>query len=213
MSKPVKSQWNFGELFSLEEVRKVLSVSELTETVRALLEKQIGSVWVSGEITNLRSQSSGHIYFTLKDANAQLNCVLFSREKIPQRDLLADGQKVLLQGDVTVYEARGQYQLIVRAVELQGVGALQIAFEKLKQKLAAEGLFAPERKRPLPKYPQRIGLVTSPTGAAEEIAAAIRLLNEFDASEGRVTRVPDSATGKILGTRVTRPSGKLDLIL
>ena len=79
---------------------------------------------------------------------------------------MQDGQKLLLQGDVTVYEARGQYQLIVRAVELQGIGALQIAFEKLKQKLAAEGLFAPERKRPLPEYPQRIGLVTSPTGAA-----------------------------------------------
>ena len=97
---------------------------------------------------------------------SQLSCVLFRGEKVPHRELLADGQKVLLQGDVTVYEARGQYQLIVRAVELQGVGALQIAFEKLKQKLAAEGLFAPERKRPLPKYPQRIGLVTSPTGAA-----------------------------------------------
>jgi exodeoxyribonuclease VII large subunit len=150
------------------------------------------------------------MYFTLKDAAAQLSCVLFSREKVSHRELLADGQKVLLQGDVTVYEVRGQYQLIVRAVELQGVGALQIAFEKLKQKLAAEGLFAPERKRPLPKYPQRIGLVTSPTGAAirdvlnviqrrnpgleiilapcrvqgegaaEEIAAAIRLLNEFN---------------------------------
>jgi exodeoxyribonuclease VII large subunit len=165
MSKS-KSQWDFGELFSAEETRKVLSVSELTGQIRALLEKQIGSVWVGGEITNLRAQSSGHIYFTLKDAAAQLNCVLFSREKVPHRELLADGQKVLLQGDVTVYEARGQYQMIVRAVELQGVGALQIQFEKLKQKLAAEGLFAPERKRPLPRYPQRIGLVTSPTGAA-----------------------------------------------
>jgi exodeoxyribonuclease VII large subunit len=209
MSKPAKSQWNFGELFSPAEMRKVLSVSELTGTVRALLEKQIGAVWVSGEITNLRAQSSGHIYFTLKDANAQLSCVLFSREKVLQRELLADGQKVLLQGDVTVYEARGQYQLIVRAVELQGIGALQIAFEKLKQKLAAEGWFAPERKRALPKFPARIGLVTSPTGAAIrdvlhvvqrrnpaleiilaparvqgdgaalEIAAAIRTLNEF----------------------------------
>src|SRR5262249_22171393 len=128
---------------------------------------------------------------------------------VAHRELLQDGQKLLLQGDLTVYETRGQYQLIVRAVELQGVGALQIAFEKLKQKLQAEGLFAAERKRPLPKYPQRIGLVTSPTGAAirdvlhvvrrrnprleiiltpcrvqgegaaEEIAAAIRLLNEF----------------------------------
>src|SRR5271169_4281890 len=166
MSKQTKSQWNFGELFPTEATRKVLSVSELTAQVRRLLEKQVGSIWVTGEVTNLRAQSSGHIYFTLKDASAQLNCVLFSREKVPHRELLADGQKVLLQGDVTVYEARGQYQLIVRAVELQGVGALQIQFEKLKQKLAAEGLFAPERKRPLPKYPQRIGLVTSPTGAA-----------------------------------------------
>jgi exodeoxyribonuclease VII large subunit len=229
-----KSQWDFGELFpaeqkrlrgeaaalasaklpaqpgSLPQARKVLSVSELTAQVKRLLEKSVGQVWVTGEVTNLRAQSSGHMYFTLKDAAAQLSCVLFSREKISHRELLADGQKVLLQGDVTVYEARGQYQLIVRAVELQGVGALQIAFEKLKQKLAAEGLFAPERKRPLPKYPQRIGLVTSPAGAAirdvlhvvqrrnpgleiilapcrvqgegaaEEIAAAIRLLNELN---------------------------------
>src|ERR1017187_10318586 len=170
MSKPAKSQWDFGELFppspgsfgatspteSRSAGRKILSVSELTAQIRSLLEKQVGSIWVTGEVTNFRAQSSGHIYFTLKDAASQLSCVLFSREKVLHRELLADGQKVLLQGDVTVYEARGQYQLIVRAVELQGVGALQIAFEKLKQKLAAEGLFAPERKRPLPKYPQRI---------------------------------------------------------
>jgi exodeoxyribonuclease VII large subunit len=223
MSKPAKSQWDFGELFQsspgsfgatspTEQGRRVLSVSELTAQVKRLLEKQVGQVWVTGEVTNLRAQSSGHIYFTLKDATSQLSCVLFSREKVSHRELLTDGQKVLLQGDVTVYEARGQYQLIVRAVELQGVGALQIAFEKLKQKLAAEGLFALERKRPLPKYPQRIGLVTSLTGAAirdvlhvvqrrnpgleiilapcrvqgegaaEEIAAAIRLLNEFNST-------------------------------
>jgi exodeoxyribonuclease VII large subunit len=161
-----KSQWDFGELFPVAETRKVLTVSELTWQVRALLEKSVGLVWVSGEITNLRAQSSGHIYFTLKDVGAQLSCVLFSREKVTQRDLLADGQKVLLQGELTVYEARGQYQLIVRAVEMQGVGALQAQFERLKQKLAAEGLFAPERKRPLPKFAHRIGLVTSPTGAA-----------------------------------------------
>jgi len=208
MSKS-KSQWDFGELFPAEATRKVLSVSELTAQVRRLLEKQVGSIWVGGEVTNLRAQSSGHMYFTLKDTASQLSCVLFSREKVPHRELLADGQNVLLQGDVTVYEARGQYQLIVRAVELQGVGALQIQFEKLKQKLAVEGLFAPERKRPLPEYPQRIGLVTSPTGAAirdvlhvvqrrnpgleiilapcrvqgqgaaEEIAEAIRDLNNF----------------------------------
>ena len=209
MSKPAKSQWNFGELFPTEQTRRVLSVSELTTQVKRLLEKQIGSIWVSGEITNLRSQSSGHIYFTLKDSVSQLSCVLFRKESVPQRDLLQDGQKVLVHGDVTVYEARGQYQLLVRAVELQGVGALQIKFEQLKQRLAADGLFAPERKRALPEYPQRIGLVTSPTGAAirdvlhvvqrrnpgleiilvacrvqgdgaaAEIADAIRLLNKF----------------------------------
>ena len=241
MSKPAKSQWDFGELFSPAETRHVLSVGELTQTIRALLEKSIGSVWVSGEITNLRAQgSSGHIYFTLKDAAAQLSCVLFSREKVSQRDLLADGQKVLLQGDVTVYEARGQYQLIVRAVELQGVGALQVAFEKLKQKLAAEGLFAAERKRELPRFPQRIGLVTSPTGAAirdvlhviqrrnpgleiilaparvqgdgaaREIAAAIRLLNEFNVGVQALACSGDAARGSKLKLELQHG---LDLIL
>ena len=239
MAGKQKSQWDFGgELFPMETAnpvrpaestpaaapappttptapaRKILSVSELTSQVRRLLENQVGTIWVTGEVTNLRAQSSGHIYFTLKDAGSQLSCVLFRAEPVAHRDLLEDGQKVLLQGDVTVYEARGQYQLIVRAVELQGVGALQIAFEKLKQKLAAEGLFASERKRALPKYPQRIGLVTSPTGAAirdvlhvvrrrnpslqivlvparvqgdgaaREIATAIRMLNEFNAERG-----------------------------
>jgi exodeoxyribonuclease VII large subunit len=242
-----KSQWDFGELFPAEQTRKVLSVSELTAQVRSLLEKEIGSIWVTGEVTNFRAQSSGHIYFTLKDAASQLICVLFSREKVPHRGLLADGQKVLLQGDVTVYEARGQYQLIVRAVELQGVGALQIAFEKLKQQLATEGLFAPERKRPLPKYPQRIGLVTSPTGAAirdvlhvvrrrnpgleiifapcrvqgdgaaAEIAAAIRLLNEWNIYPVGSSRCDDRTAQRAVPTEngldlilVTRGGGSLE---
>src|ERR1035437_3349208 len=240
MSKPAKSQWDFGELFPAEQTRKVLSVSELTAQVKRLLEKQVGSVWVTGEVTNLRAQSSGHIYFTLKDAGAQLSCVLFRGEAVARRELLQDGQKVLLQGDVTVYEARGQYQLIVRAVELQGVGALQVAFEKLKQKLAAEGSFAAERKRPLPKFPQRIGLVTSPTGAAirdvlhvvrrrnpgleiilapcrvqgdgaaKEIAEAIRLLNEFS-----VAAVCDRRSSNEPETRrsQTAATNQLDLIL
>ncbi len=236
-----KSQWDFGELFPPEQTRKVLSVSELTAQIRALLEKQIGQIWVGGEITNLRAQSSGHVYFTLKDAAAQLSCVLFSREKVPHRELLADGQKVLLQGDVTVYEARGQYQLIIRAVELQGVGALQIAFEKLKLKLAAEGLFAPERKRPLPEYPQRIGLVTSPTGAAirdvlhvvqrrnpgleiilapcrvqgdgaaKELAEAIQLLNKF--YSGSSGRESAQTETKSQSLLTSAATADLDLIL
>src|SRR5688572_8612001 len=164
MGKVAKSQWDFGELFPPQATRRVLSVSELTSSVRRLLEKEIGRVWVTGEVTNLRTQSSGHIYFTIKDADAQLQCVLFRSEAVSHRHLLQDGQKLLLQGDVTVYESRGQYQLIVRAVELQGIGALQVAFEKLKLKLQADGLFAQERKRPIPRYPQRIGIVTSETG-------------------------------------------------
>jgi exodeoxyribonuclease VII large subunit len=217
MSKTTSSQWDFGELFPAEATRHVLSVAELTGQVRRLLEKQIGKIWVSGEISNLRAQSSGHIYFTLKDANAQLNCILFRGDAVGQREFLQDGQKVLLQGEMTVYEPRGQYQLRVVAIELQGVGALQVAFEKLKQKLSAEGLFATERKRPLPRFPETIGLVTSPTGAAirdvlhviqrrnpalkiifvpcrvqgpgagDEIAFAIRQLNQFAIRNSQLT--------------------------
>lgn len=165
MPRQAQTQWDFGELFPPEATRRVLTVSELTLQVKRLLEAQIGSVWVSGEVSNLRVQASGHTYFTLKDAGAQLACVLF-RGAAARRELLADGRQVLLEGTLTVYEPRGQYQLVVSTVELRGVGALQLAFEQLKRKLAAEGLFAPERKRPLPRYVERIGVVTSPTGAA-----------------------------------------------
>src|SRR6266511_3528541 len=178
MSRTAKSQWDFGELFPTEPARRVFTVSELTTQVRRVLEQQIGQVWVTGEVSNLRVQSSGHVYFTLKDPNAQLNCVLFRGEAVGNRDVLEDGRKLIVQGDLTVYEPRGQYQLVVRAVELQGLGALQLAFEKLKRKLQAEGLFAPERKRRLPRYPQRVGLVTSPTGAAlRDVLHVIRRRN------------------------------------
>ncbi|HEY1171521.1 MAG TPA: exodeoxyribonuclease VII large subunit [Verrucomicrobiae bacterium] len=213
MSRKGSSQWDFGELFPKEATRKVLTVAELTGEIKRTLQKQIGQIWVTGEITNLRAQSSGHVYFTLKDAAAQLSCVLFRGEALDVRDSLRDGQKVVLNGDLTVYEPRGQYQLRVTAVELQGIGALQVQFEKLKQKLAAEGLFAQERKRALPRFPQRIGIVTSATGAAirdvmhvimrrdpgleimlascrvqgagaaQEIACAIELLNSWNAAQ------------------------------
>lgn len=167
MPRISKTQWDFsGELFPTEPTRHVFSVSELTAEVRRALEKQLARVWVTGEITNFRLQSSGHIYFTLKDASSQLSCVLFRNDRVENREALQDGVKVILQGEMTVYEARGQYQLHVSGIELQGIGALQLAFEKLKQKLNAEGLFAAERKRPLPRFPMRIGLATSPTGAA-----------------------------------------------
>ena len=245
MSRPVKSQWDFGELFPREQTRRVLTVADLTQQIRRLLEQQVGQVWVSGEITNFRSQSSGHLYFSLKDASAQISCVLFRGETQVERALLEDGRKVVLCGELTVYEPRGQYQLRVVAVELQGIGALQIAFEKLKQKLNAEGLFAPERKRRLPRYPQRIGLVTSSTGAAirdvlhvvrrrnpaleivltpcrvqgigaaQEIAAAIRLLNEFNRgrslTEGRLDqKAPGVGRAYLDLILVTRGGGSLE---
>ncbi len=189
---PAKSQWDFGDLFDqpskrekppeakpasrMEEKpkapvlvappRQILTVGELNGQVKRLLERQVGRVWVRGEITNFRAQSSGHFYFTLKDAASQIGCVLFRGERVANREALADGKSVLLEGDLTVYEPRGQYQLRVCGVELEGLGALQAAFERLKQLLLAEGLFAAERKRSIPALPQRIGLVTSPTGAA-----------------------------------------------
>jgi exodeoxyribonuclease VII large subunit len=166
MPRRAKSQWDFGELFAEEELRRVLTVAELTTQVRRLLEGDIGRVWVSGEISNLRLQPSGHCYFTLKDANAQLACVLFRGERCPGRELLEDRRSVVLQGGLTVYEPRGQYQLRVNAVEVKGVGALQLAFERLKARLNEEGLFDADRKRPLPPLPRRLGIVTSAAGAA-----------------------------------------------
>jgi len=228
--RPTKSQWDFGELFPAAETRRVLTVAELTMQVKRLLEQHIGRVWVSGEITNLRRQASGHCYFTLKDASAQLSCVLFRGEARAGRDLLEDGRHMLLEGELTVYEPRGQYQLRVTAVELQGVGALQLAFERLKQKLNAEGLFAPERKRPIPRYPQRLGLVTSRTGAAlrdvlhvigrrqpslEIVLAPCRVQGEGAAAEiaDAIERLNEYALGKPSPAGTTATAPILDLIL
>ena len=145
----------------------VLTVSTLTRKVRGLLEDGIGEIWVEGEVSNLRRQSSGHAYFTLKDASSQIACVLFAGQTAQLRGMnFADGVHVQIQGSLTVYEPRGNYQIIVRRVQERGVGALQAKFEELKRRLDAEGLFAPGKKRPLPKFPRRIGVVTSPTGAA-----------------------------------------------
>jgi exodeoxyribonuclease VII large subunit len=145
----------------------VYSVSELTSAVRELLEGRIGEVWVEGEISNYRKQSSGHHYFTLKDDRAQIACVLFARSYAAQTKVfLADGMQVQAFGLVTVYEARGQYQLIIQLIQSKGQGLLQARFEALKRKLQIEGLFSTDRKRALPKFPRRIALVTSPTGAA-----------------------------------------------
>ncbi|MGH8046637.1 MAG: exodeoxyribonuclease VII large subunit [Chthoniobacterales bacterium] len=146
---------------------RILSVTELTRQVRETLEGRFAEIWVRGEISNYRRQASGHHYFTLKDDGSQLPCVLFAGAARALRGLrMADGMQVQAFGEITVYEARGQYQLVVRLVQEEGIGALQARFEALKAKLAAEGLFDAARKRALPKFPARIGVVTSPTGAA-----------------------------------------------
>ena len=144
----------------------VLSVTQLTRNIRTLLEGEIGDVWVEGEISNLRVQSSGHQYFTLKDEGAQLSCVLFRANSARLSTPLRDGMQVQLFGGLTVYEQRGNYQIIVRMVQPKGLGTLQQRFEALKQKLADEGLFEQQWKKPIPRFPRIVAFVTSPTGAA-----------------------------------------------
>lgn len=145
---------------------KVLSVSELTRSIRGTLETKFGAVWVQGEVSNYKLHPSGHQYFTLKDARAQIACVIFRNTMAPLRQPLADGAQVQIYANVSVFEARGQYQLSVQIIQPRGLGVLQAKFEALKRKLEAEGLFDPARKRVLPKFPKRIGIVTSPSGAA-----------------------------------------------
>ncbi|MFQ5778792.1 MAG: exodeoxyribonuclease VII large subunit, partial [Terriglobia bacterium] len=154
--------------------RRVWTVSELTARVRDLLEGALRDVWVQGEVSNFRVSPYGHYYFTLKDEAAQVRCFVNKREARYLRLRPEDGLAVTVRGALGVYEQRGDYQVVVSYLEPVGVGALQLAFEQLKARLAAEGLFAPERKKPLPMLPQRVGLVTSPRGAA--VADIIRIL-------------------------------------
>lgn len=144
---------------------KVPSVSQLTRRIRGHIENAFFDVWVKGEISNFKKASSGHCYFNLKDANAQLRAVMFKGSLSKLKFELKDGLEILLHGTVTVYEARGDYQLVADTAEPLGTGALQLAFEQLKKKLQAEGLFDPKHKQPLPSLPKRIGVITSPTGA------------------------------------------------
>ena len=145
--------------------RAVLTVSQLNGRARVLLEDVFRSVWVEGEISNLARPASGHMYFTLKDSGAQVRCALFRQSATRVRQALRDGLAVRVRGKVSLFEGRGDYQLILDTVEPAGDGALRLAFEALKEKLGAEGLFSAERKKPLPAHPQRIGVITSPSGA------------------------------------------------
>ncbi len=146
--------------------RTVYSVSELNRTIRGLLESQFPLLWVEGEISNLAQPASGHIYFTLKDANAQVRCAMFKGRKALLRFKPGNGQQVLIRARVGLYEARGEFQLVAEHMEEAGAGALQRQFEELKARLANEGLFDESLKKPLPELPQCIGVITSGTGAA-----------------------------------------------
>ena len=144
----------------------ILTVSALTAVVRSHVESAFADIWVEGEVSNLRMPSSGHAYFTLKDASSQMRAVMFRSVGRFLRFHLKDGMCVICRGRLTVYEPKGDYQMMVDYAEPKGVGALQVAFEQLKERLAAEGLFEAARKRPLPVFPRRLGIITSPTGAA-----------------------------------------------
>lgn len=146
--------------------KRPLSVFELTQRLKRAFETQFSDVYIEGEISNLRPAASGHVYFVLKDKQATISCVLWSREAAALERMPREGETVEIRGSVTIYEARGQYQVIVRTLRPAGLGKLFLAFQELKQRLEAEGLFDQARKRPVPRFPKRIGIVTSPTGAA-----------------------------------------------
>jgi exodeoxyribonuclease VII large subunit len=160
----VVSQLDFSE--RLAPPRDVYSVTRLNREVRVLLERGLGVIWVEGELSNFSQPPSGHWYFTLKDRDAQLRCAMFRTKNTLVGFTPRSGAQVLLRGRISVYEAKGEYQLIAEHLEEAGVGALKREFERLKTRLQAEGLFALERKRALPRFPKRIGVITSPTGAA-----------------------------------------------
>jgi exodeoxyribonuclease VII large subunit len=152
-------------LFDFQPQRNIYSVSGLTQEIRNLLESSFRDLWVTGEVSNFRAAASGHLYFTLKDASAQLRAVCFRGQARYLRFKPQDGISVIARGNLAVYAERGEYQLLVQHLEPAGLGALQLAFERLKQKLSAEGLFDLDRKKPLPVLPRTIGVITSPTGA------------------------------------------------
>ncbi|HLG14971.1 MAG TPA: exodeoxyribonuclease VII large subunit [Blastocatellia bacterium] len=193
------SQLTFLEQLTRE--RRPLSVSQLTAQLKELIEDHFSAVWVEGEISNFRRHSSGHWYFSLKDEGATLRCACFRMQNRLIRFSPEDGMNVRARGGISLYEPRGDYQLLVEYLEPVGVGALQLAFEQLKTNLAAEGLFDAGRKRSLPVFPARIGIVTSPTGAAlQDILRTIKRRNEAVS----ILVAPARVQGEGAGTEVAR---------
>lgn len=172
---------------------QVLKVTALTRLIKSQLEENFSRIWVQGEVSNLRKQSSGHLYFSLKDAGSQLPCALFARDAARQSFELENGMEVLILGDISVFEPYGRYQMIAKVAIQSGEGRLQMEFEHLKRKLAAEGLFESGRKKPLPALPRRIAVITSPTGAA--VRDFLRILRRRD-YRGEVVIFPAKVQGK-----------------
>ncbi len=162
----IKTGQEEQEVFYKEKIEKFFTVSQITRKIRASLEYNFSNISILGEISNVRKPGSGHVYLTLKDKNSQLQAVVFRNIANKIKFELKDGMEVISFGSVTVYEPRGQYQLIISKIEPKGIGALQLAFQQLKEKLEKEGLFDQTHKKPIPFIPQKIGIVTSPTGAA-----------------------------------------------
>ncbi len=181
--------------------REVLTVSQLNGRARVLLEDVFSNIWVEGEISNLAKPASGHVYFTLKDSNAQVRCALFRQNAARVRQALRDGLAVKVRGKVSLFEGRGDYQLILDSVEPAGDGALRLAFEALKEKLSGEGLFAAENKVALPAHPQRIGIVSSPTGAViRDIISVFRRR----APQIQLTLIPTAVQGREATGQIVR---------
>lgn len=181
--------------------REVLTVSQLNQRARLLLEDVFPQVWVEGELSNIARPASGHVYFTLKDRNAQVRCAIFKQQASRVRDLLRDGLLVRVRGRVSLYEGRGDYQMILDSVEAAGDGALRLAFEALKTALQAEGLFAQERKQALPKYPQRIGVITSPSGAVLHDIVSVFARR---APHVQLTLIPTAVQGREATVQIVR---------
>ena len=186
---------------------KPYSVSQITALIRNRLEDEFFETWVEGEVSDLRVPSSGHTYFILKDEQAQLRCVLFKGSQRFLKFRPEDGMKILVRGKITVYERRGEYQLICDYMEPLGSGALQMAFEQLKKRLAEEGLFDEDKKKPIPLWPERIGIVTSPTGAA--IKDILNVLSRRFATV-RVLINPVRVQGEGAAEEIARAIGELD---
>ena len=195
--------------------RTIYQVSEFTREVRDLLEDHFGTVWLTGEVSNLATPASGHIYFSLKDETAQIRCAMFRNRRSPYRETLEDGTEVLLSGNVSIYEARGDFQLIVDYLEPAGEGELRRRFEELKRKLTSEGLFDPMNRRPVPDRPVRIGVITSGHGAALQDVLTT-LARRFALTEVLVLPVMvqgDRAASQIARALVTVGRRQCDVVL